>query len=519
MSCRVGWPSAPALQTVTLPDISNASEPVQKQVRERFASLTAATEKGGPPTELAAAYGEMGKLFVAAEYLDAAEACFVNARQLDSADMRWPYFLGHVYRLRNVPDKAAPLFEQALALQPNHVPSLVWLAEMHLAQNEPEKAEPLLLKAQSLEPDGGAVLYGLGRVALAKQDHAQAVKRLEGALAASPKATRIHYPLAMAYRGLGDRKKAEEHLRLRGEGEAPPNDPLIGELAGLLQNSAAYELRGGEAINERRWSEAVTNLRKAIELSPDNAFTRLNLGTSLYMLGDSPGALEQFQAAVRLSPDLAKAHFAIGVLMEVGGKDAEAIDSFSRAVGADPDSIEARLSLANALRRSDRPAEALPHYAAVIGANPASSQASFGYAMGLVRLRRYQEARDRLTEGMKAFSDQPNFAHALARLLAAAPDDRVRDGMRAMALMRELMKGQQTLTLAETMAMTLAEVGQFDEAVRWQRDAIAAARQGGRPDLAGRLSVNLRLYERRQPCRIPWTDDDPVHHPAPSTPS
>ena len=140
----------------------------------------------------------------------------------------------------------------------------------------------------------------------------------------------------MAYRGLGDRRKAEEHLRQRGEVDLPPFDPLMGELADLLQNAAAYETRGGDAIDDQRWADAVTNLRKASELAPNNAFTRLNLGTSLYMLDDAAGALEQFQAAVRLSPGLAKAHFGIGVIMESRGQDREAIDAFGAAVKYDP---------------------------------------------------------------------------------------------------------------------------------------------------------------------------------------
>ncbi|MGH8631384.1 MAG: tetratricopeptide repeat protein, partial [Burkholderiales bacterium] len=458
---------APTLQVVSLPDISSAAASVQAELREKHTSLQAAIKNPGPGAELAGAYGEMGKLFIAAEYLDAAEVCFVNARTLAQTDMRWPYYLGHVYRLKNDPATAAAFFEQTLALQADHVPSLVWLAEMHLAQSQPDAAGPFLAKAQSLQPGEGAVLQALGRVALAKQDYAQAVRHLRGALAVSPKATRLHYPLAMAYRGLGDRKKAEEHLRLRGEGELPPTDPLMGDLAALLKNAAAYEIRGAEAINERRWREAVANLRKASEIDPNNAFTRLNLGTSLYMLNDAPGALAQFQAAVRLSPGLAKAHFAIGVLKEVSRNDPEAIEAFAAAVKSDPGYTEARLSLANALRRSGLTSDSLAHYAAVMKADPGSSQASFGYAIALVRLRRYQEARDRLSDGVKAFADQPGFAHALARLLAAAPDDRVRDGRRAMSVMRALLKTQKTLAMAETMAMTLAELGQFDEAVQW----------------------------------------------------
>jgi tetratricopeptide (TPR) repeat protein len=498
---------------VSLPDISSAAEPVQKQIRERYEAIRAVDRPGTPPNELARAYGDLGKLLVATEYFDVAEACLANAHALAPGEMRWPYFLAHLHRLRHDLAGAAEWFEQALALAPTDVPSLVWLAEMYLAIDRPGDAEPLLAKAESLDSKSGAVLFGLGRAALARRDYARAVDYLERARAAGPQATLVHYPLALAYRGAGNRAKAEEHLRLRGEVGLPPVDPLLAELAGQLQNAAAYEVQGSQAIDEKRWADAVTSLRKASELAPGNAFTRLNLGTSLYMTGDTAGALTEFQAAVRLSPGLSKAHFGIGVLMSEARRDQDAIDAFSRAVQADEGNAEARLALADALRRTGRLQESLPQYAGVIKIDPSLSQASFGYAMALVRLRRYAEARDRLSEAAGTFPDQPGFAHALARLLAASPDDRVRDGARAMAIMNDLMKTQQSLGTAETMAMTLAELGRFDEAVQWQRQAIAAAGQLKLPDVVSRLTKNLRLYETRQPCRVPWADDDPVHRP------
>jgi tetratricopeptide (TPR) repeat protein len=145
------------------------------------------------------------------------------------------------------------------------------------------------------------------------------------------------------------------------------------------------------------------------------------------------------------------------------------------------------------------------------------SQASFGYAMGLVRLGRYQEARDRLEHDVKAFPEQLGFAHALARLLAAAPDDRVRNGARAQAILADLLKSQRTAALAETMAMAQAELGNFKDAIGWQRAAIDLTRQSGRQEGIAHLAETLALYEAGRPCRTPWTNDDPVHHPQPSS--
>jgi hypothetical protein len=54
------------------------------------------------------------------------------------------------------------------------------------------------------------------------------------------------------------------------------------------------------------------------------------------------------------------------------------------------------------------------------------------------------------------------------------------------------------------MAMTLAELGEFERAAAVQRDLIVGAERSGLDDLVGSLTVNLRLYERGQPCRSPW---------------
>jgi len=113
-----------------------------------------------------------------------------------------------------------------------------------------------------------------------------------------------------------------------------------------------------------------------------------------------------------------------------------------------------------------------------------------------------------LTEAMESHPDQVVFTHGLARLLAAAPDERVRDGTRAMTLVQGLLRQGRTLELGETMAMTLAELGQYEQAASVQRDLMTAAEKAGLTNVASRLAVNLKLYERHEPCRTPWTENE-----------
>ena len=53
-------------------------------------------------------------------------------------------------------------------------------------------------------------------------------------------------------------------------------------------------------------------------------------------------------------------------------------------------------------------------------------------------------------------------------------------------------------------------LGQYNQAIQWQRGAIDAAKKQGQTDLGERMAANLKLYENHAPCRTPWRDDEPA---------
>ncbi len=214
-----------------------------------------------------------------------------------------------------------------------------------------------------------------------------------------------------------------------------------------------------------------------------------------------PAPAAQFEDVIRRDPAHARAHFSLGVLLnDAMGRYDEAIARFQSAIQHEPGYVQARVQLAGALARAGRPGEAVAEYARALEADPSLSEALYGRGMAFVRLRRYREARDSFADGAARFPDQPLFKLALARLLAAAPDDQLRDGRRAMAIVDELMKGPQTIELAETAAMGLAEVGRFDQAVDAQRSVLTAARTANLEPVVRRATENLALYKKRSPA-------------------
>ena len=54
------------------------------------------------------------------------------------------------------------------------------------------------------------------------------------------------------------------------------------------------------------------------------------------------------------------------------------------------------------------------------------------------------------------------------------------------------------------MAMALAAATRYEEAAKVQRDLMRGAENAGLQQVVPRLAANLELYERRQPCRMPW---------------
>jgi tetratricopeptide (TPR) repeat protein len=528
-ACGSSKPSAPAApppasRDVILPDLARMDPPVQAQVKQRYATLMEKKKAGASGDELGIAYGDYAILLQAAEYYEAAEPAYLNAQELMPGDVRWPYYLGHLYKSIGQTDKSIQSFERALQKSPSEIATLIWLGRLYLEQGKPDVAEPLFERAAQLPPRNVAVMAGLGQTALARRDYQRAVTVLEEALAFDPSAASIHSPLANAYRGLGDTAKAEEHLKLWRNTDLLVPDRLRADLDMSIESGLSYELRGVRALEARDFKVAEGFFRKGVELTPPatalGRSLRHKLGTALVLQGDVTGAMARFEEVAKLAPAdgldeaSAKANYSLGVVLASSGQTAPAIQRLTAAVKYNPNYAEALMALGDTLRGSGRIEASLKPYAEVVRINPRAADARFAYAMALVRLRRYRDAKAWLEESARIQPDRPDLSHALARILAAAPDDMVRDGARAMTLVQELMKAGKTTVIGETMAMALAELGQFTDAVDVQRSVIAAAQQAGVAQDVRRMTANLRLYERRQACRTPWADDDPVHIPA-----
>lgn len=515
-SVLLAGPDGRGLQSVPRPELDAMGSTVQQRVSAAYGALaTTIADRTAAPERLATAYGEVGHLLMALRELETAEPYYLNAQTLAPSDRRWPHLLGHLYRTRGPLDKAVASFERARQLAPDDVATLVRLGEAYLASARTDEAASHFDRAIALNPRSAAAWFGVGRVSLERGDDRAAVKAFEEALARDEAATAIHYPLALAYRRLGDTTRAETHLARRGDVEPRPDDPLMAQVEGRIETALTLDFRGGEALAGGNWGAAATYFERALALTPDNPSLRHRLGTALFRMGDLRGAEEQFEQVVRAAPASRESHYNLAMIKAGSGRMEPAIAQLSTALEHEPGYSRARVAVARLLAVTGRPADALVQYAAALKMEPLHPDATLGYAMTLALVDRYAESRDRLTDGIRTFPDRPAFKRALARLMAAAPDEKVRNGRQALMMAEALLERRQSsagdgLAVGETYAMALAESGQHAAAAAVQRDVCAAAQQGGGADadLGQRLADNLSRYERGLPSRRPWTPQE-----------
>lgn len=534
-----------ALREVPRPAVGNLEEADRRQLEEARAALDAlAADEGVPPERLARAYGEMGSLYLLYDLPESAEPALANAAALAPDEFAWRYYLGVLHQRDGRLEEARRHLARAAELRPEDLPTRLRLGQAELDADLPAAAAVTFRTALELDPESAAAHVGLGEIAHREGRLEEAVERYERALALQPRADSIHHRLGLAYRQAGDLERAREHLaKNRGE-PVRFSDPLVDGLVGRLQGASIHLKRGNRAMEEGRVELAIELYGTAAERAPDDPTIHYNLGLALARAGRREEAVERFRRAVELDPEYRDAHYNLAAALGEAGRWDEAARHFERAWRIDPLDASARLDWALALERAGDAAGALrelaalaespagrgtplagrvhaalgaalgragrlPEAAAAYGTaarlDPADPGLRFGQAMALVLAGSHREARAALEAALPEVGDDLPLVHLLARLLATAPDPAVRDGARALELAGRVMEAAPSRDHAETLAMALAEAGEFQRAAEWQRRVLRRAQDQGAPAPAlDAIRARLARYERGEPERSPW---------------
>ncbi len=363
-----------------------------------------------------------------------------------------------------------------------------------------------------------------------KGDFDGAIEHLRAAADVDPDDLWIQLDLGNAYMGKGLAKVAVDPLT-----RAVEIDPELAQARFNLANAL---------IALERWDDARPHLEAVARLEPGDRRARYQLAMANHHAGDHAAASRDLSALLKDEPDFTAARMglaaslvaenrnaaAIGIYRQgltldlptaeqieiLGalarlhwqqGKRQPAINYWRRVTNIDPESIDAWITLANGLQLIGTPGdsrqkEAQRLFARVTEMDPTNATAWLSETRLLILAHEFETARQRLGAALARLPDDAALNDTLARLLATCPDPKIRDGARARTLAQRAYALDQQIPYAETFGMALAEMGLYEEAIRWQRSVINEALRIGDQAALPRLNAGLKRYESRQPVRM-----------------
>jgi tetratricopeptide (TPR) repeat protein len=265
------------------------------------------------------------------------------------------------------------------------------------------------------------------------------------------------------------------------------------------RSAVAYCLLAYFLREQGNWSAALVAANRAIEINPNCATAYNYLGLALQDKKDLPAAVAALQTAVALDPGNSSPCWNLGDLFRHQGNAAAAADAYRKAAE--------RLGTAAGFRKlggylrdlKDHPG-CVTAFQRAIEVEPEDFLARHCLGEVLQMQGQYAEAEKAL-EPIKAQPTSVPGYESLARLLATCPDDKVRDGKRAVqyATIACERTGWKNPSCVDTLAAAYAEVGQFEEAARYQTRALDDP--GLKSDLRAAATQRLELYRKRKPLR------------------
>jgi tetratricopeptide (TPR) repeat protein len=230
--------------------------------------------------------------------------------------------------------------------------------------------------------------------------------------------------------------------------------------------AAMYRIRGQIWLQRRDFRRAIDDFSRLTEFRAHAVEGRINRGLARMAADEPESAITDFTEALRLDPGAAAAYGPRGEIYARQGRWEEALGDFTQLIRLQPTNVPAYLACAHIYAR-----------------------------LGL-----YDRQRQDLEEAMRLAPEDLALRNNLAWLLATCPEERIRDGARAVALAKEACEATDwsQIECLDTLAAAYAEGGEFDEARRLLETVLLLVPD---PERRAKYQARLALYQVHEPYR------------------
>ena len=406
-----------------LPDLpqlplEQVAAPIRKQIQEVYDALRSHPQD-------AAANGQLGMLLYAYQQNQSAGTFFERAHALDPQEFRWTYYLANVQAALGDPVQSLSHFRETGRLKPDYQPAQLKLAENLLASGKSAESQRLYETILQKDPDSPWAHYGLGRVMSAQKQLVPAIDHFRKACEISPNYGAAHYALALAFRDLDDKIKAQEHLSLYQKyklGRPHLDDPLLDTVQDLRVGAHDYLKQGVALEAAGQLEQSVAAHERALAIDPKLEQAHINLISLYGRLRQLEKAEAEYKSLLAINPNLAEAHYNFGVLLTEQGRNGEASEAFRKALEISPFYPEAHNNLGFLLLSEGRVDEAERNLRTALENKPNYRLAHFHLGRILLHQNKISEAIDQFqqTLGPEEDDSTPGYFYALGAAYARA---------------------------------------------------------------------------------------------------
>jgi tetratricopeptide (TPR) repeat protein len=440
-------------------------------------------------------YSNRGVAYNAKGLLDHAVSDFTEALRLHPSLVEAYVGRSFAYLNRGEVEKALGDANEAIRLDQNSRGAYHNRAMAFLWKREFDKAIADFSEAIRCDPNNADLYAKRGSAFAAKGDYDAAIASFDSAIRIAPKFADAYLGRATAweqknnwydavkdydtaYQLVPDAEKAKAASILnaaRARGDAFPKTQK--QLESYVGEKRAFELlnQGIKAASEQKYDEAIRIYTDALEAGPgvsNRAVILCNRGTTFGRTKQREKSGRDYNEAIRLNPTFVEAYYNRGVNESELKQFDKAVADFSEAIRLNPRYVRAYLNRgAIYLRRRQL------------------KQANKDYKAAVAEIEQLEPEM------------RHHVLNSIAWLRSTSPRKSLRDGKEAVQEATQAceMTGWKNWAYLDTLAAAYAETGDFENAVKFQTQAIemSAASDGRR---AGMLK-RLELYHKQKPYR------------------
>ncbi|HEX3322643.1 MAG TPA: tetratricopeptide repeat protein [Terriglobales bacterium] len=304
-------------------------------------------------------------------------------RKTDKAAAYYHYTLAHMYEEQvavygrsDLANKAIEEYRAAIDADPTSEYLTSGLAELYAKTGRIRDA---VLEAQDIikrDPGNLEARKLLGRIYLRSLGDMQAgsgsqsvlklaIEQYEQIIKIEPDSVDDHLLLGRLYRLNNDLTKAEAEFKTavkldpnseeavttlaylyNEEGDSLRATEVLSSIPDASRSAKLYSALGYTYEQQKKYKEAITAYRRAIELDRDNLDAIRGLAQNLLNDGQTEAALEQYKVIADANPEDAQTYLRIAEIYRKTGRFDEALDSLKKAQSMVQDSVEVPYNIA-----------------------------------------------------------------------------------------------------------------------------------------------------------------------------